>query len=125
MPNLTTFSHNPDIVGQFIGTPNAPVYAPTYAATILLDVQNNSGAIINGVNATSATTTLNASTGGYALQRFSVMVKDTGGVTATFGTNFKPSATANPTTGKAITVHFMSDGTNFVETGRNAAAVTY
>ena len=98
---------------------------PTYAATVTADLANNGFILINGVAATSATCTINTNKGFNIGQEGSILIKDTGGVTITFGTNFKSSGTANPTTGKAITVYFIYDGTNWIETGRNAAAVTY
>jgi hypothetical protein len=125
MSVTTVYASNPDITAQETGQPGAPIYAPTYAATVVVDTLNNAGAIINGVNATSATCTINAAYGGQAMQNFWLLIKDTGGVTVTLGTKFKSAGTVNPTTGKAITVYFVSDGTNFIETGRNAAAVTY
>lgn len=125
MSVTTMYQHNSDALAQDLGTPGAPVYAPTYAAAMAVDTLNNSGVIINGVNATSATCALTTLFGGQAMQEFWVMVKDTGGVTLTFGTKFKSAGTVNPTTGKAIIVYFLSDGTNWIESGRNAAAVTY
>lgn len=124
MPSPTIYNQPAQPIAQFFGGQGTQTYAPTYAATMALDLINNAGAIINGVNATSATVTLTAAVGP-ALMETVVLIKDTGGVTATFSTGFKSAGTVNPTTGKAIAVFFISDGTNWIETGRNAAAVTY
>ena len=126
MAQNTAFSFNPDPVAQFTGT-GAPIvnYSPTYAATQAIAPQLVAGArciLINGVNSVSATTTVSST---YVLPfgaQLQIIVKATGGtVTATFGTGFKPSATAAPTVGTQITVDFTSDGTNLVETGRSLA----
>ena len=77
---------------------------------------------ILGVAATSATSTINAAGPGQFGQLLIVIVSDTGGVTITFGTNFKATATVNPTTGKSIVVAFVSDGVAFREFSRSASA---
>lgn len=121
MATVTIFNQPANLLAQLIGGPGRQDYAPTYAATMALDLANNSYCFINGLNSVSATSTVTATTGGVLGQENAVMVKDTGGVTVTFSTNFKVSATVNPTNGKTITVFFMSNGTNWVETGRSSA----
>jgi hypothetical protein len=123
MPSATTtiFNQNANAIAQFHGGPGRVDYAPTYAATMALDLANNAYAFINGLNSTSPTSTITATTGGVLGQEAAVMIKDTGGITVTLSTNFKVSATVNPTTGKTITVFFMSNGTNWIETGRSTA----
>jgi len=123
----TIFKQNANAIGIQFGDSGVDLSTavPTYAATVTGDLANNGVLLINGVAATSATCTLNVNKGYNIGQEGAVMVKDTGGVTLTFGTNLKSAGTVNPTTGKAITVYFLFDGTNWVETGRNAAAVTY
>ena len=121
----TAFSFNPDPIAQFTGTGAAIPYALTYAATQPIAPLLVGGARyiqVNGVNATSATTTVSTTYVLPAGAQIQVAVRATGGtITATFGTGFKPSATAAPTVGLSIIVDFTSDGTNFVESGRSAA----
>jgi len=126
MPSATIYNLNANALSQMVGGSGTDftTAVPTYAATMSIDLANNSSILINGLASTSATATLNANTG-QLLQEASIMIKDTGGVTITFGTNFKSAGTVNPTTGKTITVFFQFNGTNWVETGRNASAVTH
>lgn len=121
MATTNIYNQPANMIAQPIGGPGRQDYAPTYAATMALDLANNAYAFINGLNSTSPTSTVTATTGGVLGQYCAVMIKDTGGVTVTFSTNFKVSATVNPTTGKTITIEFMSNGTNWIEIGRSAA----
>ena len=121
MASTVIFNQPANMIAQPIGGPGRQDYAPTYAATMALDLANNAYCYINGLNSVSATSTMTATTGGVLGQESAIMIKDTGGVTVTLSTNFKVSATVNPTTGKTITVFFMSNGTNWIETGRSTA----
>ena len=123
----TIYQVNANPVAIATGSPGADLSTavPTYAATVNGDLANNGFLLINGVAATSATCTLNVNKGYNPGQLAQVLVKDTGGVTLTFGTNLKSAGTVNPTTGKAIAVDFTYDGANWIESGRAAAAVTY
>jgi hypothetical protein len=123
----TIFNANANAIGIQFGTPGVDLSngaVPIYAATVTGDLANNGFVLINAVAATSATCTLNVNKGYNIGQMAQVLVKDTGGITLTFGTNMKPSATVAPTTGKAIAVDFTFDGTNWVESGRGVT-VTY
>lgn len=115
-----------DGLAQITGSPGSRRLAPTYAATIS-SINPMSGIVhfIDGVAATSATSTINMGSGGTVSQLLILIIRDTGGVTVTFGTNMKSAGTANPTTGKQIAVAFISDGTNWVEVFRTATAVTF
>lgn len=126
MPQSTVYTLNADSLAQISGSPAARVLAPTYAA-IITSISPNAGIVhwINGVAATSATCTINMGGGGQSDQLLILVIRDTGGVTVTFGTNMKSGGTCNPGTGKQIAVTFMSDGTNWVEINRTATAITF
>ena len=119
--STTVYQLKPDGLAQLTSSPGYRTLGPTYAATMTLDP--NAGIVhqILGVATTSATCTLNAPSGGTFGQILIILVQDTGGITLTFGTNFKSTGTVNPTTGKTIPVLFVSDGTNFREVARAAA----
>lgn len=128
MPNTRTtpYQLNADSLGQISGSPGGGPLKPTYAATIssinpMLGIVHQ----VDGLASTSATCTINLSGGGQAGQLLKLVLRDTGGVTYTFGTNMKSAGTVNPGTGKQITVEFTSDGTNWVEDFRTATAVTF
>lgn len=120
----TIYNQPPETLAQISGGPSAPVNKPTYSATMTLDTTMQRGAIhqILGVNATSPTATLNAASGGQFGQLLITIISDTGGITLTYGTNFKSTGTVNPTNGKSIVVAFVSDGTFFREFSRSASA---
>lgn len=120
--NTTPYNLLTDGLAQLSGSPGAPTVAPTYAAVIALDPNAGIVQLIAGVAAVSATCTVNTTNDGNFGQLLIVIVTDNGGVTVTFGTNFKPTATVNPTTGKAITVAFVSDGGAWREFSRSASA---
>lgn len=124
--NNTPFSFNSDIVAQITGT-GAPVpgaVSPTYAATQAVGgiLQYSSYVLIDGVNATSATCTITSTYVAPKGARCAIAVRGGGGtVTATFSTGFKVSATAAATSGTLMTVSFISNGTNWVESARSLA----
>ncbi len=126
MGQNTAFSTNPDTVAQLTGSgaailANALTYSATQAIAPLL-VVGGRYVRINGVNATSATTTITTTFVAPEGALLQVAVRATGGtVTATFSTGFKVSATAAATIGTQMTVDFTSDGTNWIETGRSLA----
>lgn len=66
---------------------------------------------------------INATSGGVATKDMTLMIdNDAGGArTVTFGTNFRPTATLVGTANKRMCIQFMSDGTNWIETGRTIA----
>ena len=109
-------------LAQISGSPGADAVSPTYAAAIALDPNAGLVQLIAGVAATSATSTVTTPNGGQFGQLLIVIVSDTGGVTVTFSTGFKATGTVNPTTGKAIVVAFVSDGTYWREFSRSASA---
>lgn len=118
----TVYSLRVNPLAQISGTAGAEAVAPTYASAIVLDPNAGLVQLIAGVAATSATSTVTTPNVGQFGQLLIVIVTDTGGVTVTFGTGFKPTGTVNPTTGKAITVAFVSDGTVWREFSRSASA---
>ena len=120
--DITVYRLKANPLAQFAGNPEAPVVAPTYAATITLDPNAGYAQLINGVATTSATCTINAASAGVQGQTLVLFIRDTGGITVTFGTYFKSQGTCNPTTGKTIAVHFVSDGTNWYEPAARATA---
>lgn len=110
-------------VAQLVGGPGAPVNQPTYAATMTIPI-SLPVLEINANSATSATSTVNAGAVGTFGQLLITIITASGSGTATitFGTNFLPTATAAPTTGKSITVAWVSDGTVWHEFSRSASA---
>ena len=118
----TIYNQPANSIAQIVGGPGASIYAPTYASAVAVSPIGNAVCVLNGVNATSATCTVTASGVGQSGQIFIVICNDTGGVTYTFSTGFKATATVNPTTGKVIVVAFISDGTYLREFARSASA---
>lgn len=118
---VTVYRLRANHLAQISGTNGAPNVAPTYAATMSIDPNAGLVQTIAGLNSTSATCTLNAASAGQAQQLLIFLLQDTGGVTYTFGTNFKSTGTANPTTTKTIQIMFVSDGTNWREICRSTA----
>ena len=123
----TAFSFNPDKVAQVTGSgqPVPGKISPTFAAAVVLDSIINYSCYAqllgdSAVSATCAVTTANIPLAGANIQVYCAAV-GAGTVTYTFGAGFKTSATAAPTTGTAITIEFMSNGTNWVEAGRSVA----
>jgi hypothetical protein len=124
--NNTAFSPNPDKVAQITGSgqPVPGAVSPTFDAAVVLDSILNYSCYVRilGINATSSTcavTTANIQLAGAYL---TVSCEAAGGtVTYTFGAGFKTSATAAPTTGTAMAIEFVSNGTNWVEVGRSLA----
>lgn len=123
----TPFTPNADKVAQFTGSGNPPAVSsvPVYAAAINLNqiLVNTTFARIPGVNATSAACAVTSTYVGPIGARISVMCASVaaGTVTYTFGAGFKVSATAAATTLTAMTVNFISDGTNWIEVSRSLA----
>lgn len=107
---------------QISGGPGAIPYAPTYAAAVVIDPNQGITCKLNGVAATSATCAVTTPNVGGFGQLLLVICADTGGVTYTFSGNFKATATVNPTTGKTITVAFVSDSVAWREFSRSASA---
>jgi hypothetical protein len=87
-----------------------------YAATIAIDA-TISNHIIAAVSGTSATSTINASTGGTAGDILLITTEPdaSGTVTVTFGTNLKSGGTQVTTASHFSTIGFSSDGTRFNE----------
>lgn len=112
-----------DKIAAFFGIsqPVGGLYAPTPAATMVIDPSQ--GAVCQCV-APAGNATLNTSPGPAGQCLTVICVADSGGTrTFTFGNNFRSTGTAAPTASKAIAVEFISDGTQFIEMGRSSAAV--
>lgn len=127
--NNTAFSPNADKTAQLTGS-GQPVPGPlalTYAATQAIEsiLQYSTYVEINGLNATSATTTITTAFVATPGARLIVNVKSTssGTVTATFGTGFKVVGTVAATANTNFPVSFVSNGTAWVECGRPTAAI--
>lgn len=116
-----------DSLGQLSGAQGAPILKPTFAAAVAIDAGPNGGSVqeIDGVNGTSATCAVTTVVNPGVNKILILICKAAGGtVTYTFGTGFKPTGTAAPTTGTTIVVAFISDGSNFFEFARSASAIT-
>lgn len=119
---VTVYRLKANPLAQISGTDGAPVVQPTYAAAIVLDPNAGIAQQLLGVAAVSAACAVTTPNVGGFGQMLILMCSDVGGVTYTFGAGFKPTGTVNPTTGKTITVAFMSDGTVWREFSRSASA---
>ena len=127
--NNTAFAPNADITAQITGSGNAVPGAVslTYAATQAIGpiLQYSRYVEINGVNTTSATTTVTttmiALKGAHLI--VNVLADATGTVTATFSTGFKSTGTVAATASTNFPVLFVSNGTNWVEVARPTAAI--
>lgn len=93
----------------------------TYASTVSLDptrgnvFKTTTDPMIGGA-------TMNATTAGTAGQTITIIIANDAdsGETIAFGSNFKSTGTLAGTMSKTAVVSFVSDGTNFYETGRAA-----
>lgn len=114
---------------QITGSPGpGTVQQPTFGATMTLGTNTNFSGIVQqltGSSTVQSAVTVNAGSGGQFGQYLTTICTSASGastVTYTFGTNFLPTATVAPTTGKSITVDWVSDGTSWHERGRSASA---
>jgi len=74
------------------------------------------------INAAGGNTTLDAANAGTTGQEVTLVIKDSGGRTVTFGTNFRMTAsTIVGTDTKVMVVRCVSDGTNLIEISRTTA----
>lgn len=127
--NNTPFSPNPDITAQLTGTgqPVPGALALTFAAlqAIAPILQYSRYVEINGVSTVSATTTVSTT---FVASPGSILIVNTkasasGTVTTTFGTGFKSTGTCAATASTNFPVHFVSNGTAWVEVARPTAAI--
>ena len=120
-------------LAQMSGSPGALFNQPTYAATMTiapLSTANgamNSYTQINGNSTTSSTCTVSTPTpSANPGQQWTIIFTASGSNTVTFTLStpqFLPTATVAPTTGKSISVFFVSDGnTAWHEVARSASA---
>jgi len=121
---ITPFTLPINHLAQLGGLPAAPANVVAGAAALVLNP--NDGAVVridgdSAVSATLAITTPNFRGFGAVLITI-VNASGAGTVTATFGSGFKPTATAAPTTGKAISILWVSDGVVWREVARSASA---
>ena len=121
----TVYNLNSDLIAQTSGSGVAVPYAPTYAASVTVDVGVTSYANVVTTSAIGNASIL-ASSGGLPGQRLSVIIaNDSGGArTITFTTNFRATGTVVGTASKVIAVGFVSDGSKFIEQSRSASAIT-
>lgn len=121
---FTPFNLPINHLAQLGGAPGAPGNIVAGAAALVLNPSDGAAVRIDGdsaVSATIAVTTPNFRGFG-ALFVTCVNASGVGTVTATFGSGFLPTATVAPTTGKAITVLWWSDGVVWREIARSASA---
>ena len=127
--NNTFASPNADITAQITGSGSAVpgAIALPYSATQAIGpiLQYSRYVEINGVNTTSATTTITTTMIALAGAHLIVNVKAdaTGTVTATFSTGFKATGTVAATSSTNFPVLFVSNGTAWVEVARPTAAI--
>lgn len=119
--NVTVYRLRADPLAQISGTDGAPNAQIAAAAAMAINPESGIVQQLNGAAATSAAVAVTTLAAGRFGQLLILICADTGGVTYTFGTGFKPSATVNPTNGKVIVITFVSDGTFFREVSRSAA----
>ena len=125
--NNNAFSPNFDVLAQLSGSgaPSPTNISPTFAATMALDSQvlTSAGVNILASHTTSATVTFTTATvcPPLALLMVIMTTDGTGTVTATFSTGFKVTATLAGTSTTRSVVLFVSDGTYWIEIGRNTA----
>ncbi len=121
---ITPFTLPINHLAQLGGASNAPGNVVAGAAALVLNPAD--GAVVridadSAVSATIAATTTNFRGFG-AIWITIVNASGASTVTATFGSGFKPTATAAPTTGKAISILWVSDGVVWREVARSASA---
>ena len=124
-------------LAQMSGSPGALFNVPTYASTMTIaplspisvggNGSMNSYTQINGNSATSSTCTVSTPTpSSNPGQQWTIIFTASGSNTVTFTLStpqFLPTATVAPTTGKSISVFFVSDGnTAWHEVARSASA---
>lgn len=121
---FTPFNLPINHLAQLGGAPGAPANVVAGAAALVLDPSAGSVTRIDGDSAVSAS--IAASTPNFrgfgALWVTIINASGAGTVTATFGSGFLPTATAAPTTGKAISILWVSDGVVWREVARSASA---
>lgn len=114
------FTSDPNKLAALTGKGSPNLVAPTYAATLSVDP---AAALFQQFTLTGDVT-LNALSAGVPGQELILEIAASGGTrTATFGTNFRESGTAAPTTGTSIVVAFISNGTYWMEFARSASAL--
>ena len=124
----TTFDPNGDLVAQIsgMGNPVSGAVVATLAATIALDALMMTTRFISitntsAISAVTVTTAVGANPGARLVIQFNQYSGGSGALT--FGTGFRPTGTATPSSAKALLVEFVSDGTTWNEVGRSVASV--
>ena len=114
------FQSDPNVLAAFTGKGSPNLIAPTYAATMTIDPAAGEYQQLT----LTGDATLNALTPGLPGQSLILEIAASGGTrTATFGTSFRKTGTAAPTTGTIILVWFRSNGTTWNEVSRSASAL--
>lgn len=127
--NNTPFSPNADLTAQLTGSgqPVPGTVLATYVASGNTDITpllqyTRYVRIVTATGNSTVITSFVASPGGILLVQID---NDSGGArTITFSTGFRATATVVGTASKAFGLVFVSDGTNWIEFARSAAAVT-
>ena len=105
-----------DFIGRrFISTMDTMTYAPN------IQLEVTAGDVHKTVTSNAVgDAVINAATAGLAGQHMWIIIANDliRGKTITFGTNFRSSGTLSGSSGRAATVHFISDGTAWYEVAR-------
>lgn len=99
-------------------------YAPTYGATVSIDMGLGRSQAITVTDANAFT--VSAPTNVVSGQRLTIMVRNTSGGAMgviTWDAVFKMAAWTNPATANSRSITFLYDGTNWVEVSRTPADV--
>lgn len=118
--SAATLTGTTSVIGKIFTT--SPQPTDTYASAMTIDVSYGMH-VIAAANGTSATVTMTPSGAGTAGDKLTIVTATdaSGTVTATFASTFKTSGTQATTASKFSTIHFVSDGTRWLETGRVTA----
>lgn len=121
---ITPFTLPINHLAQIGGLPMAPGNIVAGAAALVLDPNGGSTVRIDGDSAVSATIAITTPNfRGFGANYITIVrASGAGTVTATFGSGFLPTATVAPTTGKSISVLWVSDGVVWREVSRSASA---
>jgi hypothetical protein len=121
---FTPFTLPINHLAQLGGAPGSPANVVAGAAALVLNPNDGAVVRIDGDSAVSATIAITTPNfrgfGGFLVTI--INASGAGTVTATFGSGFLPTATVAPTTGKAISVLWVSDGIVWREVARSASA---
>ncbi len=121
---ITPFTLPINHLAQLGGAYNAPANVVAGAAALVIKPSDGAVVRIDGDSAVSATIAATATDfrGFGAILITICRASGASTVTTTFGSGFLPTATAAPTTGKSISILWVSDGVVWREVCRSASA---